>query len=437
MSDSSLIPHKTHEHRSALKLSKSLLASATDSFPHWAAHARLETLRGRIDDARRIYQTMLGSSTDSEKLGAYTLWWDWAQMEWLSRKDDVALGVIIRSAGTTGTGGIAVLRTKRRLETLVQQTHRVTSWKDRVALVKLFALLELLTSSLQSALSVIDSQVASLAPATPGHEHLMLASLILLYNHTLVLRNASPPEVLRKRAELALEEYPSNTVFLGVFLEAEKGQTVWGRVRAMLGETRANGTGVEKDVARRVAEVWVAGWEKGRWEAEVERTRAGLSAAVKNDRYVSRGVKLESEVNLNRPPLRTRGSTVLWKLFVEFEVRAGQLTRAKDVLLRAIGECSLSKGTCGGCVDRGKLTELWTDLYLFAFGPLRSVFEARELSMLAETMVERGMRMRVDLEEVVSAMGVGAGRETEAAAPEGTEDEIEYSARERRRLMPY
>ena len=56
-----------------------------------------------------------------------------------------------------------------------------------------------------------------------------------------------------------------------MFLEAEKGQAIWGRVRAMLGETAADGSGKEKGVARRVAEVWVAGWEKGRWEAEAER----------------------------------------------------------------------------------------------------------------------------------------------------------------------
>ena len=52
----------------------------------------------------------------------------------------------------------------------------------------------------------------------------------------------------------------------------------------MLGETTADGTGKEKGIARRVAEVWVAGWEKGRWEAEVERVRSGLLAAVDDDR---------------------------------------------------------------------------------------------------------------------------------------------------------
>jgi hypothetical protein len=46
----------------------------------------------------------------------------------------------------------------------------------------------------------------------------------------------------------------------------------------------ADGSAKEKGVVRRVAEVWVAGWEKGRWEVEVERTRSGLWAAVESDR---------------------------------------------------------------------------------------------------------------------------------------------------------
>ena len=40
----------------------------------------------------------------------------------------------------------------------------------------------------------------------------------------------------------------------------------------------------------------------------------------------------------------TRGSPVLWRLLLELEIRAGDLERAKSVLLQAIGECPLVKG---------------------------------------------------------------------------------------------
>ena len=110
--------------------------------------------------------------------------------------------------------------------------------------------------------------------------------MAMLYNNATVLRNPTPPALFRERVENAIAVYPNNTAILGMFLEAEKGQGIWGRVRALLGETAADGTGKEKGVARRVAEVWVAGWEKGRWEAEVERIRNGLAAAVEHDRCV-------------------------------------------------------------------------------------------------------------------------------------------------------
>lgn len=41
---------------------------------------------------------------------------------------------------------------------------------------------------------------------------------------------------------------------------------------------------------------------------------------------------------------RTRGSAILWKLYLEFEIRAGSFSRAKKLLFRAIGECPLVKG---------------------------------------------------------------------------------------------
>ncbi|KAH9947908.1 NRDE-2, necessary for RNA interference-domain-containing protein [Amylocystis lapponica] len=381
--------------KGAIKISKAFLASARDSLPLWAAHARLERLRGRVDDARKVYETMFTSQLSRHGEGCF--WWDWAEMEWLARDPDAALQVIVRSAGAEGTGGIAILRARRYLDEVRGQVP-ATAWKDHEAWIKLRVLLELLTTSPQAALSVIDSQLAALEPGTVAHESLTVSLLLMLYHYGLVLRNPVPPALLRGRVEQVMETYPSNTVVLGMFLEAEKGQGIWGRVRAMLGgESTESGPIREKDVARRVAEVWISGWEKSRWEAERERTRGGLSVAVQD--------------------ARTRGSAVLWRLYVEFEIRNGELQRAKKLLFRAVGECPLTK-----------------ELYLMAFGRLRSVFSAGELNAWAETMAERGLRMRRGLEEELEGWaGEAALGEEDGEA----EDEIEERARELRRLLPY
>lgn len=339
--------------KSSIKQSRSFLAAARDSLPHWTAHALLERMRGRLDDARKVYQTVVIASASG--LTSSLLWWDWVEMEWLTGHSDQALNIVLRSVNVDGRSGILLLRGMRKLEAAIEGENM---WKQREGWIKLRALLELLTDNGPSAaLHVFDKYLPD--AKGNGHESLTVACLLMLYHYSVKLRNPMPPSVLRERVRKALEEYPSNSVILGLFLEGEKGRGVWGGVRGILGESG----GQTKDVARRIQEVWITGWERGRWASEIERTRSGLAAAV------------ESE--------RTRGSYVVWRIYIELEVRAGQLERAKKLLYRAIGECPLVK-----------------ELYLVAFGPLRSVFNGRELNEMADAMAARGIRLRVGLEEM-------------------------------------
>ena len=94
----------------------------------------------------------------------------------------------------------------------------------------------------------------------------------------------------------------------------------------------------------------------------------------------------------------------------------GNLTQAKNLLFLAIKECPLVK-----------------ELYLLAFGPLRPVFGSGELMKVAEGMVERGLRLRRDVEEPMEIAPAGS---REGGDDYGEED-IEYSAEELRRLRPY
>ncbi|KAL4070834.1 NRDE-2, necessary for RNA interference-domain-containing protein [Scleroderma citrinum] len=381
----------------ALKLSRSFLSTARDSLAHWIVHARLEHLRGHLDDARKVYQTVLiAARRPPTHTFVGQLWWDWAEMEWLNGDQDVALRVVMRAGNVDGTGGMMILRAKRNLEDIVNASHE--RWKDREAWIKLRAVMELMTvSSAASALAVFDVQPAGgMCRSAVQRESLMVASLLVLYHHSLVLRNPTPPAFLRDRLQHALETYPSNTIILGMFIEAEKGYGLWGHVRSQMGQSTVEGGTKDKDVTRKIAEVWLAGWEKGRWESEIERTRGGLSAAT------------ESE--------RTKNSSIIWRVVIEFEIRAGQMHRAKDLLYRAVSECPLAKG-----------------LYLLAFGPLRQVFKAHELRGFVEVMGDRGVRMRRGLDEYTGPLG----HVDEGGGEDGGEDEIEVEAKEMRRRLPY
>lgn len=66
------------------------------------------------------------------------------------------------------------------------------------------------------------------------------------------------------------------------------------------------------------------------------------------------------------------------------------------------------------------------------------MFSPRELNELAETMAERGIRMRQGLDEVLEGWSdPAANRHIAEVGENDAEDEIEYNARELRRLRPY
>lgn len=69
-----------------------------------------------------------------------------------------------------------------------------------------------------------------------------------------------------------------------------------------------------------------------------------------------------------------------------------------------------------------------------AFDRLRPAFSTHELRSLWEAMVERGLRIRKGLEEIIEGWDEGKGTHME----DGQElDEIEWDARELARLKPY
>jgi hypothetical protein len=73
-----------------------------------------------------------------------------------------------------------------------------------------------------------------------------------------------------------------------------------------------------------------------------------------------------------------------------------------------------------------------------AFNRLRTAFSTHELKSLWEAMVERGLRIRRGLEEVIEGWDDRHGSRMKDEESDGAElDEIEYNSRELARLKPY
>ena len=63
-----------------------------------------------------------------------------------------------------------------------------------------------------------------------------VAACVMLYHYTVTLKATMQPAILRNRVQKVSRCTPENTVLLVLFLESEKGQGVWGRVRSLLDE---------------------------------------------------------------------------------------------------------------------------------------------------------------------------------------------------------
>ncbi|CAJ0914258.1 933_t:CDS:2 [Entrophospora sp. SA101] len=79
---------------------------------------------------------------------------------------------------------------------------------------------------------------------------------------------------------------------------------------------------------------------------------------------------------------KTKNSISLWALYINYEIKHEQYSKAKILYYNAIRECPWSK-----------------DLYMIAFRKLRSQFSTEELDEVMNVMLEKEIRLRVSMEK--------------------------------------
>jgi nuclear exosome regulator NRDE2 len=303
----------------ALKLSKSILASFPNSLRLWSVHAHLQRIRGKTDLARKVYQACLLSPPPASSSWLFEanaadrmyMWWCWAEMEWLERRDDDAMRLLLSAVGismplsdpnpTSSSVSIQIplLRARKAYDRALMMSNAVAPGttvatmnpKTYISVLNCFALLEILhTRSVSATLELYtqyQSSPASLEPAATSSattrsrrfldETLTVSSSLLILHFTHTLRNVSPPALLRKHVSEAMRRYPGNSILLGVWLESERGEAVWGRVRSGVADV-VLGQGVKEgrrgkgvSVTRVLWSVWVEKWERGVWDGRKAR----------------------------------------------------------------------------------------------------------------------------------------------------------------------
>lgn len=117
---------------------------------------------------------------------------------------------------------------------------------------------------------------------------------------------------------------------------------------------------------------------------------AALAADDDDDDYISSASSSSSSVEL-------------WARYVRFSRGRRELrARARDVLYRAVAACPWAK-----------------ELYMEAFRAPPGEFSAAELRAVFDSLVAKGLRVHVDLDEFLAARGEGRGKGVGAEEREG------------------
>ncbi|GAA5922599.1 uncharacterized protein JCM15063_003358 [Sporobolomyces koalae] len=406
--------------KGAVKTAKLVLRDERNNLALWDGYARIERQRGKIQDARQVYSTALSMSSSfkpEERIDAPLLWRSWAEMEWEEGNAESSTRILV-SATTNDKPDLASLVTPRgapvsttellrarqyystQLEAAFQPRATQSILRNRNHFAYSAALLAYTTQGLDQAIEILECQLFRLecinASGTAEHEEVYMLYAKLLYRHS--TRAAYRPGQLRDLLERAIEVYKNNTVFLSLFYHNELRMKIQNRIRTTLESKVLR----DKDVASQgylfavFAELHLDVRSQNVWAV-----RNLFDRAVENP--------------------QTKSSPSIWTLYIDFEVRIGELSRAKALIYRALQECPWCK-----------------EFYLRPFSPtLRSVYRSTELRDFHHLLLEKGLRIRTDLDPFLDGAPMSDDEMAEDDGDAGDQGIGEEVFTERKKLMPY
>lgn len=234
-------------------------------------HASLEVICGHSKTAIKVFENLLSDVDNLDLPEKLKLCASYAYFQWLADANEE----VVKISCLAGCGekkaiysGMDILRSKQSFDELLD-TRLKGNQSAVKALTQLRFLLELTTGNVESLLTTYDLRIKKARILNRELEEITLVVMLrLLWRHVILLRNPFPRSSIRDRVQDAIGRFPSNTVLLGIFLECERGEAVWGRVGAVLGDgvtisSRYDRSATEvawqkKSTSRMIWEVWVA-----------------------------------------------------------------------------------------------------------------------------------------------------------------------------------
>ncbi|PGH31298.1 hypothetical protein GX50_05943 [[Emmonsia] crescens] len=387
--------------KEAKKYTKNLLKKRSSNLRLYNAYALIEIRSGQITAAEHVWTTALSLSNnfkEDDKVGGIVLWRTWVWEILASHNDnDKAIRLLLAipsgtidpnaSAGdaksTTSIRPAEFLKTQRFLTE--SQEHGLTSRKHDVfvSAVECLALLVYFARDLdiEAAINVYATSHSRLLAHRLENsvfgELLLQAKAKLLYHHATSTR-IYKPALLRSELTDSISRFPQNTLFLSLFTWNESRFRIEDRVRSVLRQYTTPTT----------------------WNSDDENKNSPTNCSTRSTLIphlfsiyteLHRGVSAGSTVHSARAAFESavtslsgQSSASTWKLYVLFELALSQWGRARGVFYRAIRACPWAK-----------------ELVLLAFRErgLRELMGQDELRKVWNVLVEKELRVHVDLEE--------------------------------------
>lgn len=267
-----------------IKDSKKSLEQRKNSVHLWRCHAKLERIRNKPSEAAKIYNMSLSIDPQSSELPLLVA--DGVEFFWLRDEQVQAQSLLTKYLGIQGVlSGLNLLRARKNLDARMSDYKEAD--KQWEAYIRLRFFVELASTKMEDCISVIDSLLARPHVTRQTHEVISMWLCLTIFSIARLPGSMTPPTLVRDRVSISLELYPHNTVFLGLFLECERGYGIWGRVRNLLDSRYQSDSAIGGDkisLLRVTWDIWAENWGYGPWETE--RVRNKLENAVNTAGYV-------------------------------------------------------------------------------------------------------------------------------------------------------
>mmetsp|Transcript_19060 Transcript_19060/g.31227 ORF Transcript_19060/g.31227 Transcript_19060/m.31227 type:complete len:523 (+) Transcript_19060:368-1936(+) len=385
------------------KVAKALLKQNRTQLLLYHAYASVELLAcGKgIAEARRVYQTALSASkalsNDPEQkrqvpllhralveleFGEYFA----ARMTLKEDKKDALLQALIGASSAEGSSDATkLMKARQRLRQRADDVITVWShdrsagadvvvsyWEkendNEIHWVVLHAYLEYLQSGLSAARAIFDRAVNALSSSSPslrgpiGYE---LEGLFAVYARLIYLHSrceSTPLQILRTVLTKALESFPSNPLFLSLFVEWESKARIANRTRLFFDQ-----------ICRGPSATPIV------WEMSI-RSEVGRTG-------VTHRIRALFEKALNSDS-KSSGCVGLWRLYMRFELGCKNPSAAVRIYYRALKACPWAR-----------------NVWMECFRLLRSHMLNIDLAGIVDLMQEKELRVRTTLEEAEILQG--------------------------------